>query len=93
MFQQENTFFAVFAVFAGKYVLARNTFSVFAEICVLAGKHVLRFSLECVLQFWREMHFDEKKHFSVLAEKHVLWFWRKNVFLCFGGKMRFGVLA
>ena len=84
--------------FGGKYV-----FAVFAGKCVFGGKHVSAvFAGKCVfavftkirvLQFWWKMHFDEKMHFSVLAGKHVLWFWWENVFLCFGGKMRFGVLA
>ena len=35
------------------------------------------------------MIFAKKCIFMVLAEKYILWVWRKNTFYGFGGKIRF----
>ena len=76
VFAVKTRFFGV----RGKCVLARKyVLAVFTEKYVLAENTFLRFS--------RKMHFDEETHFSVLTRKHILWFWRENVFCVLAGNM------
>ena len=80
--------------FRGRCVLAwKYVYSGFAENAFWRKNMFLRFSREPGLagnEFWWKNAFSVLAGKRIPAEKHVLWFWRENVFLCFGGKTCFG---